>query len=231
MNTKFHVDVLAFRRALDYVRKESGRSADEGCRYAMILMLTAGRNMTPVGMKNRPLMKQGEPVSLSIETEGTNGQGVSTFEQRATMGQSYYEVYYSNAPMRRQYLPFVRRSKKARQDPNNALALAARANIIRKFKEIAFRGTAKASWGWALWKAVGTNPAHGFHMRRRDPITVAKIRSDIIVTIEVTNALGWIEKLVPGIEQKMVDSATHRLEAWLEKRWQSGLDRAERMAA
>lgn len=46
--------------------------------------------------------------------------------------------------------------------------------------------------------------------------------------IQIINKLGWIRTIAPGIEARMIASADSRMKAWLEKRWQTGINRGER---
>jgi hypothetical protein len=224
------VNAGEFNAVLTAVARESRRTGEQALNYAMILMLTAGRNKTPLGKKNRALQTVEKGQALRAMQEG--GSQADIADAAAMSGRQFFDVYYqgSSAP-RQMFLPRVRKMKV--DSAQNAENKRVREKIIAQFREIAFRGTAKASFGWAMWKATGTRGKDlGKRMiRRQDPITVQKQLNGTNPYIEVTNALGWINKLVPGIEQQMVDSATNRMNAWLEKRWQTGIDKAQRAAS
>ena len=225
------VNQSQFANLLTDVARESKRSGEEALNYAMILMLTAGRSATPVGKKNRALR------TTSFEDVGGMSDNAS-FEQVAAatdlIGHRYFEVYRQGQHFPDKiYVPRVRNLK--RDTPENAKARAARDAIIKRFREIQYVGTAQASWGWAMWKATGTRGKDLCKrmIRLRDPISVFKQLAGPQQFIECVNALGWIRKL-PGcenIEQDMVDSAANRMNAWLEKRWQTGIDAAQRRAS
>jgi hypothetical protein len=196
-----------FSRALKSVGVRSRKSWVEIIKKGMILMLQAGRSATPLGHKNRKIMMQGFD---SVSTESDSFEGLS--RALDTVGRQFFPVWHQHrSEPYKQFIPRVRNLKN--DTPENAAARAAREGIIAEFKTITYRGTAKKSWGWALWKACGTHrenmPARPM---ARDPIDVTKHFAAMAPWIMVENKLDWIRKIVPNIEQICLTSATHRLE-------------------
>lgn len=228
MNPTLTVDVASFVRDINEVKRESGRSTEEMLKYVMILMLQAGRSHTPLGKKNRPLETEGE--SEVTEQNPDDGSGLSAEPTR-----QFFSVYHQGSAPKRKYLPIVPRKTRRNEDKRNEI-IRARKSIIARFKKINFRGVARASFGWAMWaisrKMADTKAdaeASGLADKmRRNPIEMHRQLQGAVPFIEIVNKLGWILKIAPGIEQRMINSADARLKAWLDRRWQTGLDAAAR---
>ena len=230
----FNVRMTDFAADIEAVRRESRRSAEEMLKYTMILMLTAGRSATPLGKKNRPLEHVG---AIDTYAGGTFADEDAVAENDKMRGAAYYTVYHQGMAPQRKYLPRIPRASKRIGSFERVRIVNARKAIIRRFREIEYRGAARQSWGWALFLITGTNPTLSVgagasetnrQRRRSEPVELFKQFGGPSPYIEVVNKLGWIEKIAPGIVQTMINSADRRLEAWLEKRWQSGLDVADR---
>jgi len=225
MNPTLTVDVPSFVRDINEVKRESGRSTEEMLKYVMILMLQAGRSATPFGKKNRPLETEGVP---GLNSDDGSGQPEESERQ-------HYTVLHQSLPPKKQYLPYIPRKTRRNEDERNA-AIRARKSIIDRFKKITFRGVARASFGWAMWaisrKMADTKTdaeASGLADKmRRNPISTEQQFSGSIPFLQVNNKLGWIMKISPGIEQRMINSADSPLRSWLERRWQTSLDKAAR---
>ena len=222
---KIDVDVDKFVRDINKVKEESGRSTDEMLTYTMILMLRAGRSNSPLGRKTRP-----------IESAASGEHNSDDGSMESSADQQYYSLYkQGQTEPRKIYLPRIPRANKRNADKRQE-AINARKAIVAKFREITFRGMAKASWGWAMKmissKSTLNDQADALASKaRRNPIETTKMLSGSNPYLEVVNKLGWIRKLNPGIEQQMINSADVRLNNWLDRRWQTGLDRAERRAS
>jgi hypothetical protein len=107
---------------------------------------------------------------------------------------------------------------------------------MARFKMIQFRGIAKASWGWAMKmlsisRTIAERDDALAGMTRNNPIELNKQIVGSNPFIEVTNKLQYVLKISPGIEARMMASADARLQKWLEMRFQSGINRAERRVA
>jgi hypothetical protein len=202
----FNVDMRDFSNMLGHVMRESGRSATETVKYGMILMLTAGRAATPKGKKNRTIAKV-----QSVETRKRSDAFAVWYQGKREA--RMIRLPTGKGPM----------SKELR-----AQLVAARADRIRRFRAIERVGIAKASWGWALKKYCGTGSTVLSSVGRIDHDPVTGQTTPLSMTVE--NRLGWIGKLVPGIEQRMVKSAVGRMSKWMENRWQTGIDKAARRA-
>ena len=192
------------------MKREGKRSAQECVNYAMILMLTAGRNATPTGEKKR------KPVPVSAPA----GDDSRQFGYMAVYRQGQREPH-------KYWLPtYDLRGRSAA----NAAAKQKRDAMIARFTKITFFAAAHNSWNRAFKKAVGRDvgnsaPPPG---AQKETIEVYRCDDGHSVILEVRNLVAYILKLVPGIEQRMVDSATHRLQARLDGLWQAGIDRADR---
>ena len=222
-------NIQGFSDLLTHVARETNRSGEEALNYAMVMMLQAGRNATPLGKKNRPLQTFEKGQAAQAFFEGASVDDITSSAERS--GRTYFDVYHQNVSQPRQV--WIPRISKGRKSQAKQEAIDARDAIIKKFREIENRGTAKESWGWAMWKATGTRGKDiGKRMiRRRDPITVVKQLSGPRPFIEVQNALEWIRKICPGIEARMLKSAENRMLAQLKKGFQTGIDKAHRGAS
>lgn len=226
---KMDVNVSDFVRDIQEVKRESGRSTEEMLKYTMILMLQAGRNATRLGKKNRSLQTQS---TLGAMADFYNGD--ESAEENA--GLQYFEVYSQGNPIpKKVFLPRIPRKSK-KNEAARAEALRAKKAIMDRFKEIRRRGLAKASWGWAMALLNKRNNAaevgrEAFEGMRGSPVYAVEKYGGTHAFLEVVNKLGWIRKIAPGIEQRMINSADARLNAWLDRRWQTGLDHAARRRA
>lgn len=199
----FKIDSQAFNQTLMRVFVETKRTASETVRYAMILMLQAGRNATKVGKKIR-----------RIERESGHGE--------------FFRVFYQGKVQPKlEWLPWVQKTAGVSVQEQQKRHMIREA-MIKKYSQIERVGLAKKSWGWALKKSCGKGsdalPGRGY---RNDPISFVKTP----LSLTVYNKLGWIGKLVPGIEERMAKSAEARMRHTLDRMWQSAIDRAARRAA
>ena len=229
MNAIMTVDVDTFVKHINEVKKESRRDSEEMLKYVMILMLQAGRNATPFGRKNRALVQQ--------ETETESDQDAADAGLLKDSGRvRFYRVYKQGSYVPKKiFVPSIPRKRK-NNVAERAAAIRARDAIVAKFKRITYRGIARASWGWAMKMISSKTNLTGqadelANSARNNPIEVVRQLSGLSPSIEVVNKLGWILKIAPGIEQRMMASADSRLQSWLERRWQTGIDRAERRTA
>lgn len=225
---KLDVNVADFAKHIDAVRRETGRDSEEMLKYVMILMLKTGRAATPLGRKNRALVER--DVDPDTDSDLIAAGQITTGKAR------FFRVWKQGNPVPRHiFVPRIPRASK-RNPQRRAQALKARDEIVAKFKKIKFRGIAKASWGWAMkmvWqKAALTEAADTLAVQaQNNPISVSKQLAGNSPSIEVENKLGYILKIAKGIEQQMMNSADRQLQAWLERRWQTALDRADKAAA
>jgi hypothetical protein len=229
MNVKLDVNVPDFVRHINEVKRESGRDSEEMLKYVMILMLQAGRTATKLGRKNRALVQQ--------DNETENDQDAADAGILKGSGRvRFYLVYHQGSYVpKKVFVPSIPRKSKKNASAREE-AIRARDAIVARFKRINYRGIAKASWGWAMkmisqTRALGEQADALANMARRNPIEVNKQITGLTPFIEVTNKLDWIRRLAPDIEQRMMNSADSRLQSWLERRWQTGIDRAERRTA
>ena len=229
MTPKFDVSFDKFVRDINEVKRESGRGSEEMLKYVMILMLQAGRSATKLGRKNRALVQED---SASEPDQDADDAGISKVSRRAR----FYRVYHQGSYIPKKiFVPNIPRNSKRRPEAR-AEAIRARDAIVAKFKRIRLCGLARASWGWAM-KMISssknlTEQAEAVASQARtNPIEVVRNLHGLAPSIEVVNKLGWIRKIAPGIEQRMMNSADARLQSWLERRWQTGIDRAERRTA
>jgi hypothetical protein len=204
---QFNLDMRGFSKAMSRVVNETNRTLPETVKYGMILMLTAGRAATPKGRKNRTIAKV-----QSLETRKRS-------DAYAVWHQGKRDARMIRLPTGKGPM-----SKELR-----AQLIAAREDRIRRFRAIERVGIAKASWGWALKKYCGTGSTVLSSVGRIDHDPVTGQTTPLSMTVE--NRLGWIGKLVPGIEQRMVKSAVGRMSKWMENRWQTGIDKAARRAS
>lgn len=209
------VDTKDFAETLKQIYTESGRTAEESVKYGMILILQSARADTPRGQLRR-----------KVET-GMNANGHK---------EEFFSVYYQYTSKPTIHaLPAPKATRQSRRHAAEAgvavdeAAQAERAALVAKWTPIQRVGTAKRSWGWAMWKATGRGARETYAREgaTRDPISVRLAPLHIVVE----NALWWIEKIAPGITQRSVDKATRKMSHWLEHRWQSAFDRAGRRAA
>jgi hypothetical protein len=231
MNVDKKVNLDQFNKDIKEVMKDSNRSTDEMLKYVMILMLQAGRSATKVGDKKRKLKNekgQEEEFDDGLGHNADDGSGMSSAPKR-----KYFEVYKQGRGMPHQvFLPIIPRKRKKNMAEREA-AIQAKDAIINQFKVIKYRGVAKASWGWAMGLlnakvSLNDKSSELANSVRRIPLEIKKTFDGFIRGLEVTNKLGWIRKIVPGIEQKMINSANARMRKWLEMRWQRAIDKAER---
>ena len=234
MNVKMDVNVSDFVRDINEVKRESSRSTEEMLNYVMILMLRAGRNNVPLGKKNRPLETEGGGESEMTELNTDDGSGMS-----ADPARKFFTVYHPRTNPDKVFLPRIPRKTKKNQAERDE-AIRSQKSIIARFKEINFRGVARASFGWAMWavsrKLADTKSdaaALGLSekMMRRNPIEMTKQLQGSSPFIEIVNRIGYLLKIAPGIEQKMINSADATLTKWLDRRWQTGIDKASRRHA
>ncbi|MFA6063961.1 MAG: hypothetical protein WC736_15340 [Gallionella sp.] len=226
MKVKMDVSVDKFVQDINRVKEESGRSSEEMLKYTMILMLQAGRSATPKGRTTRP-----------IETEAGRETNSDDGSMEEAQDASFYSIYrQGQSEPRKIYLPRVPRATKSNTEKRQE-AMNARKAIVAKFRKITFAGIAKESWGWAMKMLnltsaqVAEQNSELASLTRRNPIETTKMFSGSSPYIEVVNKLGYILKLTPDIEQRMINSADARLLNTLDRKWQDGLDRAERRAS
>ena len=225
------VDVDKFVKDINEVKKESGRSTDEMLTYVMILMLQTGRSETKFGRKNRALVTD-DSVSEEISFDHVSDDGPVASEPK----RRFFKVYKQGSYIpRRIYVPAIPRKTKSNEN-ERAEAMRARDAIVAKFKKIKYRGIARASWGWAMRlvssKArLSDSETEIAGKAKSSVIDVNRHYSGLSPYLEVVNKLGWILRIAPNIEQRMMASADARLQKWLERRWQTGIDRAERRTA
>ena len=214
-----------FVRHINEVKRASGRDSEEMLKYTMILMLQAGRSATKLGHKNRALVS----ADSQPETDGEESAPQPGLRR-------FFRVYRQGSHFpRRIYVPWIPRKRKDNEAERQA-AMRARDAIVAKFKRIRRRGLAKASWGWAMKLLsrsiqISEDSLSLAGEVRAMPVEVNRQLTGTSPFIEVTNKLGWILRIAPNIEARMMASADARLQAWLERRWQTGIDRAERRAA
>jgi hypothetical protein len=208
-------------------------------KYTMILMLQAGRNATKIGKKNRKLMTSESESDSGDEFGHVSDDGPSARRPKV----KFFRVYKQGVHFAKKvFLPFIPRKTKHNETERNEI-IGTRKAIVDKFKEIRFRGVAKASWGWAMWLVAGTQGANPILKRavrigenweleraRKKTVDMTKMLNGMAPYIEVTNKLGWIRRIVPDIEQRMMSSADARLRHELERIFQRGIDRAQRQA-
>jgi hypothetical protein len=227
------VDHAQFAQHINEVKRESGRSSEEMLKYIMILMCTAGRSATPVGKKNRSIVTRGrEEVEDAPDPQTDNtAKNVQFFQVWKGGLRTPQKIFLPTIPRKT-----TSKSRFAENEVARAKAMEARKAIIARFKKISYRGIANASWGWALQLVAGSRQTANAEQStggrgRRALASMVKSLSGNRPFIEITNQLEYITKIAPGIEQRMAASADARLEKWLERRWQSGIDRAERRTA
>ena len=223
MTPVFNVDVDRFAKDIQEVKRESGRSTEEMLKYTMILMLQAGRNATPQGRKNRSLVTR--DADTREDKDDAPVFGITDNEP----GVRFFQVWKQGAAPKKVFVPHIPRRTKNNADVR-AAAIKARDAIVAKFKKITYSGIAKASWGWAM-NLIGEHVSGAAVKGVEHVVTSNKQIFGSSPFIEVENKLGWILKIAPDIEQRMISSASARLEKWLERRWQTGIDRAERRGA
>lgn len=224
------VNVDDFCKTIQEVKRQSGRDSEEMLKYVMILMLQAGRSATKLGRKNR---------SLATQDSGTEDESLDHVSDDGPTARRpaprFYRVYKQGSYIPRKiFVPNIPRKQKNNQAERDQ-AIRARDSIIKKFKKIHYRGIARASWGWAM-KMISTKVNLNrdedalTDKSRTNPIEVARQFTGNNPSIEVTNKLGWILRIAPGIEARIMASADSRMKAWLEGRFQTGIDRATRRA-
>lgn len=232
MITKVEINVNDFVKTINELKKESGRSSEEMLQYVMILMLQAGRSATPLGRKNRSLVTQ----DSEVETAGDLGLKADYGKEQTTEKVRFFRVYKQGSHVpKKVFVPRIPR-KTRNNEAERSDAIRARDAIVAQFKQIPFRGIAKASWGWAM-KAVSKKARPGAGddalsaKMRKNPIQVTRQNSENLKSIEVTNRLGWILKISPGIEQRMMSSAEARMRHELQRIFLRGIERAQRRAS
>lgn len=224
------VDVESFSRYINDVKRESGRSSEDMLRYTMILMLTAGRSATPLGHKNRALATFNLPEDTGKDAEPVFGIVDND------PGARFFRVYHQGSHIPKLvFVPRIPRNTK-KNAAARASAIKARDAIVARFKKINRRGIAKESWGWAMQRVDRSIRLYSAaetlaNDMRSNPIEVTRHLAGTRPFIECINKLGWIRHIAPNIEQQMMNSAGRQMDAWLEKRWQTGIDAAARRAS
>jgi hypothetical protein len=239
MRVRFNfVNEADFYNHISELKKASGRSVEEMLKYTMIQMLRAGRAATPLGRKNRSLVTQ----DAEVETAADLGLKADYGKETRTEKVRFFRVYKQGSHIPKKiFVPRIPRKTKQNESERNS-AIQARNDIVSRFKEIESRGVARASWGWAMWlvsdirgRSVQTRRGERFYESKeskavsQNTIAMTKLFNTAIPFIEVTNKLGWIRKIAPNLDQRMISSADAKLRKELEGIFKTHMERAGRL--
>lgn len=198
---------VPLRDALAVSMNICGRTGEEACKHAIILMAQSARAITKQSPKLRPIVKNPDP---RYKTDARRAPfGVYAYKGRGNQSRKYFKPIYRTGEFGRvrfldkntleiKYINTfsgkVHRADRYEQVPGLSIKTDKRRNIGR-------RGLAKQAWMYGLSQLGGPHESE----KVKDASSVRAIRGDYLSGYIKSNLLDYITKILPAGWEKTVE--------------------------
>lgn len=189
-----------------------GRTADEACKHAIILMAQSARARTPISKPKRRILKTQRGLTelqrVRYDVAGIGGrEGIH--QLRTPPPQDAIEIFRNNKVPRLRLLML----------PTGE---AERQALVEKWQPITNRGLAKASWMWALPGLTGISSVRRIPGVATYSRNMTRNPSTVTVTHTLGNAIQYLQSILPAgiaaeVEQKTANKIMKQAEMKLDR--------------